>query len=115
MEFATIATHEGSNQSRRDDLEQLGYAIADMMTGGKLDFINFNREEMVRGIITPQMHKKQIDLKKAFVEGKKLPPTFRLLTRFLQYVRNLKFDEDPNYDYLEGLLKNLDKGVEEYI
>ena len=51
------------NQSRRDDLETLGYSILDMMTNpGEIDFLNVDRSAM--GIsIPPNIHIDQINAK----------------------------------------------------
>ncbi len=40
---------------------------------------------------------------------------FVYLQKYMQCVQNLQFDEKPDYDHLRGLLKDLYKGVDEYI
>jgi hypothetical protein len=47
----------------------LGYTLVDLMTNGKVDFLNVNREEIGR-VINPQIHKNQVVLKKSFIEKK---------------------------------------------
>jgi len=61
VEYASIRTHQNSNQSRKDDLETLGYSIVDLMTGGKFNFLEVDRAAInVKGI-DPSLHYKQIN------------------------------------------------------
>jgi serine/threonine protein kinase len=83
--FVSLNVHKGVEPSRRDDIESCLYVILYMLTG-KLEWFDFktNRQiyESKRDIIS-------------------VPPFIKSL---LTYVRELKFDEHPNYDHIINIL-----------
>lgn len=87
-------------QSRRDDLEALGHVFMYFVRGvlpwqGLKASTNKQRYEMIG-------ERKQQTLIKDLCEG--YPPEFAL---YLAYTRKLAFEEEPNYDYLRGLMQRI--------
>ena len=97
--YASIYTHKGIEQSRRDDLESLGYMMIHFCKGG-LPWMNVKANNKV-GKYRKIMEKK-IEMKPEILcEG--LLDEFR---EYFKYVRELQFTEEPNYEFLFGLLNN---------
>jgi len=97
--YASVNTHFGSEQSRRDDLESLGYVFLYFLKG-KLPWQNLksagkNKYEAIaeKKASTP-IH----------VLCQSCPVEFQM---YLQYTRGLKFDEQPDYSYLRMLFRVL--------
>ena len=98
--YASVNTHLGVEQSRRDDCESIGYILLYFLKGslpwqglqGRTKEEKYNRikekkvntsiEELVRGCLEEQ--------------------TFG---EYLYYCRNLRFDEKPDYQYLRRLFR----------
>jgi casein kinase 1 len=94
--YASIAAHIGNEISRKDDLESLAYVII-FLAKGVLPWQNLNVSES-------EKTKKVGEIKaKTPVEElcKGLPEEF---SKYLLYVKNLTFKENPDYNYLKGLL-----------
>jgi len=98
--YASINTHLGIEQSRRDDLESLGYVL-----------MYFNRGSLpwqgLKGQIKKQKYERISDKKMSTpVETlcKGFPSEF---ATFLNYSRSLRFDDKPDYQYLRKLLRDL--------
>ena len=95
--YASINALAGIEQGRRDDMEALSYVLIYFLRGClPWQGLRVNKKE--------DRHKK-IKEKKKMVNSKELciglPNQFYL---FVDYCRQLKFDEEPNYEYLKGLL-----------
>lgn len=100
--YCSVNTHRGYEQSRRDDLESVGYL-----------FVYFLRGSLPwQGILAKDQQLKAIKIgdKKAstsleeLCEG--LPSEF---LAYSQYCRNLSFQHKPDYEYLRGLFRSLAK------
>ena len=91
--FASINNHLKIEQSRRDDLESLGYVFVYFLNG----FLPW------QNLVAQKVLEKKIATS---VENlcKGCPQEF---TTYLNYCRNLKFEEKPDYGYLKSLFKNL--------
>ena len=95
--YMSINTHLGREQLRRDDLESLGHV-----------FMYFLRGSLPwQGLKAPTNKQKyeKIGLKKQTTTINELCYGFPIqFAQYLTYVRNLRFDEDPDYAYLIGLM-----------
>ena len=96
--YASINTHIGIEQSRRDDLECIGHLLVYFLKGSlPWQGITANTKE--------QKYKNIMD-KKISINLDELcrgcPEEFKT---YLAYCRNLKFEEKPDYSYLRRLFK----------
>ena len=94
--YMSINTHLGREQSRRDDLEALGHVFMYFLRGGLpwqglKAATNKQKYEKIG-------EKKQTTVIKDLCEG--FPIQFE---KYLTYVRNLGFEDTPDYDYLRDL------------
>ncbi|KAL3420388.1 casein kinase i [Phlyctema vagabunda] len=98
--FASINNHLGIRQSRRDDLESLGYVLL----------------YFVRGALPWQGSKIEDDKERdEYIKGKKVDTPVEELCHglpeefatYLNYTRGLAFDELPDYSYLSKMLHSL--------
>lgn len=95
--YMSINTHLGREQLRRDDLESLGHVFMYFLRG----YLPW------QGLKAPTNKQKyeKIGIKKQTTSINELCYGFPIqFAQYLTYVRNLKFDEDPDYDYLLGLM-----------
>ncbi|RIA83620.1 kinase-like domain-containing protein [Glomus cerebriforme] len=95
--YAAIGVHNGLPHARRDDLESLGYVILEMLRG-TLPWAGVTARNAIEGWAKMLRMKANIPLEELF-EG--VPRGFM---DFLQYTRNLDFDQEPNYNYARNLL-----------
>ena len=97
---ASINNHLGIEQSRRDDLESIGYVM--------LYFIKKRLPWQGCQGSTKQAKYNKILEKKLMIPldllSKDLPMEFQV---YLKYVKKLRFDERPNYEFLKGLFTDL--------
>ncbi|KAF4664877.1 hypothetical protein FOL47_004890 [Perkinsus chesapeaki] len=95
--YASINTHLGIEQSRRDDLEALGYVLIYFMKGGlPWQGLQARTKQEKYSKITKSKLSHRVD---SLCQG--LPPEF---ADYLKRVRGLKFDEQPKYEELRGLM-----------
>jgi len=98
--YASINTHLGLEQGRRDDLESVGYVMLYFLRGS-LPWQNMkasNKKEKYQKIMEKKMGTTVESLCKGF------PTEF---VTYLTYCRSLKFEDKPDYNYLKTLLKTL--------
>ncbi|CAG8671063.1 12904_t:CDS:2, partial [Acaulospora morrowiae] len=98
--YASINTHLGVEQSRRDDLESLGYVM-----------MYFCRGSLPWQGLKAATKKQKYD---RIMEKKMTTPTELLCRSFpsefaiyLNYTRSLRFDDKPDYSYLRKLFRDL--------
>lgn len=100
--YASINTHKGAEQCRRDDLESMGYMLLYFLCG-RLPWQGLKAR-------TKQEKYDKIGQKKMSTPIEELcrgqPREFY---EYLRYTRQLKFTEEPNYKYLRGLFSGLFK------
>jgi len=98
--YASINTHLGIEQSRRDDMESLGYILMYFVTG-TLPW------QGLRAATKQQKYERISEKKMATpieVLCKGAPVEF---ATYLNYCRSLRFEEKPDYSYLRQLFRNL--------
>ena len=100
--YASINALKGLEQSRRDDLESLGYVLIFLLTGQLpwQQIIVKTKEERNQKILQKKL---EISTSK-LCEG--IPNEFE---RFMGYIKNLEYAQTPDYNYLRDLLMNVMK------
>lgn len=98
--YASINTHLGIEQSRRDDLESLGYVLI-YFCRGSLPWQGL-KAATKRQKYDRIMEKKMTTSNEALTKG--LPKEF--LT-YMNYIKNLRFDDKPDYPYLRKIFRDL--------
>lgn len=94
--YASIATHMGKEQSRRDDLETIGHVVIYFLRGS-LPWQNLpgkNKDEKYKNIKKKKLETSLETLCKGY------PVEFK---EYMEYCRSLKFEEDPDYKYCVSL------------
>lgn len=97
--YASINNHLGVEQSRRDDMESIGYCLV-YFSRGALPWQGLRARDK-RHKYQKIMDKKMGVTIRALC--KDLPPELRKL---LEYCRSLRFEDKPNYPYLRGLFRD---------
>ncbi|XP_056644804.1 casein kinase I-like [Diorhabda carinulata] len=98
--YASINTHLGIEQSRRDDLESLGYVLM-YFNRGSLPWQGLkaaNKRQKYERISEKKMSTPIEELCKGY--PKEFPT-------YLNYCRQLRFEERPDYSYLRQLFRTL--------
>ena len=91
LNYISLNVHNKIEPSRRDDLESVIYILLYLLDYGEwFKNNNFNSELI-------------IECKKNIVNNNFVP---EFLKNMLAYIRNLKFEEEPNYSLLINYLKN---------
>ena len=94
--YASINALNGMTQSRRDDLEAIGYVLMYFLIG-RLPWqgmVNKNKDERYLRIMEVKRDTTPEKLCKGF------PLEFE---RYISYTRNLEYEEQPDYDLLKNL------------
>ena len=94
--YASVNALNGMTQSRRDDLEAIGYVLMYFLIG-KLPWqgmVNKNKDERYLRIMEVKRDTTPEQLCKGF------PSEFE---RYISYTRNLEYEEQPDYDLLKNL------------
>lgn len=98
--YASVNTHLGIEQARRDDLEAIGYIIVYFLRGSlpwqglKAKNMKEKYEKIKEKKLTTQLQ----DLCKGFPEETQT---------FITYSRELRFEDRPDYSYLKKLIKQI--------
>ena len=98
--YASINALRGCDQSRRDDLESVGYVVAYLLRGN-LPW---------QGILVKTKEEKyaKILYRKENVTSEQLFIGFpNELSTYMNYCKNLGYEEEPNYEYLSNLFKDI--------
>lgn len=98
--YASIHALEGLEQSRRDDLESVGYVMMYFLKG-HLPWQGLkvkSKEDRYKKILERKKHTTSDMLCRGF------PSLFK---EFIDYTRNLKYTEEPDYDMLKRKLMSL--------
>ena len=90
-DYISINTHNGIEISRRDDIESLGYNLIYFMKGE----LPWRKERDSKSILEKKINTSLDELCKG------LPEEFKV---FIKYSRELEFEQEPDYNYLNKLL-----------
>ena len=108
IRYASVNTHQGIEQSRRDDLESLGFVLIYFLKGELL-------WSGLQGNMTKQQKYDKIRDIKLNTDNEELtqncPEEF---SRYFNYVRGLNFEDRPDYSYLRQLFRDLYEHKYEY-
>lgn len=98
--YASVNTHLGIEQSRRDDLESLGYVLMYFLRG------SLPWQGLKAG--TKKQKYDKISEKKMLTPVEVLCKSFPSeFTSYFHYCRSLRFDDKPDYSYLKRLFRDL--------
>ena len=100
--YASINALKGNEQSRRDDLEALGYVLMYLLRGS-LPWQGLQaktKEERYKKILKKKIDITSYDLCIGF------PSEFE---KYIEYTRNLQYTEEPKYDILKELFSKVMK------
>ena len=98
--YASINALRGCEQSRRDDLEAIGYVLMYFLRGSlPWQGLQINKKE--------DRYKKIYEKKKATTAEDLCNGFPSEMCEYIKYTRNLEFEARPDYNYLRGLLKNI--------
>ena len=98
MRYLSINANKGYEQSRRDDLESLAYMLI-YLAKNSLPWIEAEKQdiEKIKKYKLVLRNKIKISSEKLCTE---LPQKFK---EYLNYVKNLEFEQEPNYDFMRKL------------
>ena len=96
--YASIATHKGIEQSRRDDLETIGHVLL-YFAKGSLPWQGLPGRSKNEKYANIKKKKLEVSLEKLC---EKQPREFQ---EFMEYCRALKFEQEPNYKHVIGLFE----------
>ena len=100
--FCSINSILGYQQSRRDDLESLGYMLIHFIKGLPWDIRNCNNNNDLNESLKKLLNiKRNISMENLC---KDLPIE---IYEYMRHVKNLKFEEKPNYTYLNNLFYSI--------
>jgi len=96
--YASINTHKGIEQSRRDDLETIGHVLLYLIKGSLpwQGLPGRSKNEKYAAIKKKKIEIKLEDLCRGY------PSEFK---EFMDYCRSLKFEQEPNYKTCVGFFK----------
>ncbi|KAK5550542.1 hypothetical protein LTR46_011460 [Exophiala xenobiotica] len=97
--YASINGHLGIAQSRRDDLEALGYMLVYFIRG-RLPWQGLKAKRDAKYLLV--LEKKQATSASELCDG--LPTQFE---EYMNYVRNLRYEDQPDYQHLREMFKKL--------
>ncbi|MCQ2815706.1 MAG: casein kinase 1 family protein [archaeon] len=106
--YASINALKGCEQGRRDDMEAIGYVLMYFLRGSlPWQGLKIHKgEDRYQKIYEKKKKTSATELCKGF------PNEF---STYIEYTRNLGFEEEPKYEYLRGLLQSVLNSIGETI
>jgi casein kinase 1 len=98
--YASIAAHKGYEQSRKDDLEAIGYLLVYLFRG-KLPWQNLKHKDK------KERYKMILEKKESISEEELCEQLPREFLVYFKHVKTLDFDEKPRYQALINMFKKL--------
>ena len=98
--YASINALRGHEQSRRDDLESAGYVLMYFLRGSLpwQGIPGKNKDERYKKILQKKEETTAHELCKDFPEE---------FEKYIDYTRNMEYEEDPDYERLKEYFKNI--------
>lgn len=97
--YASLNIHVGTEPTRRDDMESVGYMLV-YLVNGSLPWQGLKKKTKENPMDKIGEKKMMVDLKSLCAD---LPECFY---EYINYTRNLQFTEKPDYEYLRELFRN---------
>ena len=94
IRYMSVNAHFGLEQSRRDDMEAIGYLLIYFLKGGRLPWMGYREDNMKERFRKIGLCKQHLNISSLCRD---IP---RELAIYLRYVRSLRFTEAPDYNYL---------------
>ena len=106
--YASLNAVRGAEQSRRDDLEAIGYMLLFFFNHGRLPWQGVSCKAKAEKYVKIYTMKKNLNYEEFC---KNMP---REIIDYMNYCKDLEFEQKPNYDYLRGLFENILKNKGTY-
>ena len=105
--YASLNSIRGAEQSRRDDLEAIGYMLLYFFNQGKLPWQGVSCKAKAEKYVKIYSMKKHLDFN---IFCKDMP---KQMITYMNYCRDLEFEQKPDYNYLRNLFEDAlkDKGL----
>jgi serine/threonine protein kinase len=103
--YASINTHMGIRQSRRDDLESVAYILIYFLNG-ELPWQGIRAKTKSEKKEKIKVCKVNFDVTLQCQNKKDIPQELMV---FLEYTKSLGFNEKPDYNYIESLFERIKK------
>ena len=97
MKYMSINANKGLEQSRRDDLESLGYMLVFLAKG----FIPWEKAEKIKE--TRKKYFTALKIKKSLTSEQLCKGLPEEMAKYIDYCKELYFEQDPDYNYLRFL------------
>ena len=99
--YASLNAIRGAEQSRRDDLEAIGYMLLFFFNHGRLPWQGISCKAKAEKYVKIYNMKKKLNLEEFC---KNMPEEMII---YMKYCRKLEFEQKPNYEYLRKLFENV--------
>ena len=101
VRYVSYNGSRGVEQSRRDDLESIGYMLIYLFKG---DLPWQGLKMNAKNIKEKYFH--MLSLKKSYT-AENISPLPKEFSEYIKYCKNLAFEQDPNYEYLRNLFRKV--------
>ena len=106
LEFCSINSMKGLEMTRRDDMESIGYMLIYLIKG-TLPWICFENSPFL------EKYEKVYKIK-ANISNEELCKDLPIeICKYMKYVKSLKYEEQPNYEYLRQLFFSILRNMNE--
>eukprot|EP00826_Nyctotherus_ovalis_P059078 TRINITY_DN8186_c0_g3_i10.p1 TRINITY_DN8186_c0_g3~~TRINITY_DN8186_c0_g3_i10.p1 ORF type:complete len:227 (+),score=26.36 TRINITY_DN8186_c0_g3_i10:533-1213(+) len=104
LRYSSLNTHRGIEQSRRDDLESLGFVLVYLLKG-RLPWQGLHARCQAERLekVLDVMSSTDVELLTKDLPSMRECHILVEYKKYMEYVRELSFTQDPDYDYLLGL------------
>ncbi len=101
LKFASLKANKGFIQSRRDDLESLGYLLIFLAVGSlPWSFIDEEKDPYKR-------YEKTVKMKESIEPEKLCKGLCKEFLEYIKYSKKLGFEDEPDYNYLRNLFTTI--------